>query len=86
MGFRVMLGKDEIQQAEAIARHYVAHAQIALQALRLIELRQQYEQHLGRNPLNSTISRLIETIKSNHARDLGIELEWPREPKEISQQ
>lgn len=61
-------------QAETIARHYVAHATMALQLLKMVETRQ----HNNFPELDSRIQILVDVIKNNHWHDFGIELEWPR--------
>ena len=64
------------QQAEAIAKHYAAHATIALQILKMVELRRQAGAYLDHDLI---ILRLVEVIKKNHWHDFGIELKWSRE-------
>ena len=60
-------------QAEAIAKHYAAHATIALQILKMLECRQ----HIGGyDELDRSIQMLVDEIKNNHWHDFGIELEW----------
>lgn len=61
-------------QAEAIARHYTAHATIALGLLKMLECRRHNE---TLPELERSIQMLVDEIKTNHRRDLGIELEWP---------
>ncbi len=62
-------------QAEAIAKHYVAHATTALQLLKLVECRR----YSGSYPeLDRCIQMLVDEIKTNHRHDFGIELEWPK--------
>jgi len=66
-------------QAEAIAKHYAAHATIALQILKMLECRR----HAGGYPeLDRSIQMLVDEIKNNHWHDFGIELEWPNAPDE----
>lgn len=62
------------QQAEIIARHYVAHARSAQALLQLVESRK----HVLSSPdVDSVIQRLVDEIKNNHWHDFGIELDWP---------
>lgn len=61
-------------QAEAIARHYTAHATIALQLLKMLECRRHTETW---PELERSIQMLTDEIKTNHRHDFGIELEWP---------
>lgn len=63
-------------QAEAIARHYTAHATLALQLLKMVECRRHSETW---PELERSIQMLVDEIKTNHRHDLGIELEWPNE-------
>lgn len=61
-------------QAEAISRHYVAHATMAMNIMYLIKLRSPFRS----NPeLESVIESQIAIIKTNHANDLGVVLDWP---------
>ena len=65
-------------QAEAIAKHYVCLAMLALQTLEMIKAREHgpctgYKERL---PIDDAIERNIKTIKDTHAHDFGIELEW----------
>lgn len=64
----------EMAQIEAIARHYAAHAQSALDLLAIVDL-SKYGPLKG----NATeIARhLADQLKTAHAHDLGIELKWP---------
>jgi hypothetical protein len=61
-------------QAEVIAKHYVAHATLALNLLELTRSRR-----CSDNPqqLDAAIAWHVEEIRRNHRRDFGIELEWP---------
>ncbi len=61
-------------QAEIIAKHYAAHATLALTLLKLIQARRYSD-----NPsvFNSEIAYCMNQIKRNHQYDFGIELEWP---------
>lgn len=69
------LSKFPEQQAETIARHYTAHATLALNLLELIRARRYSD-----NPkdLDAGIAYHLEQIKRNHRHDFGIELEWPK--------
>ena len=64
-------------QAEAIAKHYTAHATIALQLLKMLECRNHTETW---PELERSIQMLVDEIKTNHRHDFGIELEWPNGP------
>lgn len=76
---RVRLSQHPHLQAEAIAKHYTAHATIALQLLKMLECRR----HIGCYPeLDRSIQMLVDEIKTNHRHDFGIELEWPNAPGE----
>jgi hypothetical protein len=60
-------------QAEAIAKHYIAHATVALQILKMLECCQS-----GAYPeIADSVQMLVSVIKNNHWQDFGIELEWP---------
>jgi len=60
------------QEPEAIARHYVAHAMLALQLLEMIRFRQ----YGPDEDLDCMILTLTKQIKENHLHDFGIKLEW----------
>lgn len=65
-----MLAEHPYQQAERIAKHYVAHATIALQILELLK-------HKGESKdIELCAERLVNEIKRNHRHDFGIDLEW----------
>lgn len=64
------------REAETIAKHYVAHALLAQQILKLVEMGKQGPQT---EELNLLIKRLVRDIKQNHLHDFGIPLEW-RQP------
>lgn len=81
---RVRGREDAIQQAEAIARHYVAHATIAAQLLNTIEASRQFKSPMPE--LDRFISYMVNTIKANHAKDFGIELEWTVEQEHTMEQ
>lgn len=61
-------------QAEAIAKHYAAHATTAMQILKMIEARRGTWDATPN--LDQAIQMLVEQIKTNHRHDFGIELEW----------
>ena len=63
------------EQAEAIGRHYAAHAKIAMELLKLIELRRYATDTTNANA-DAAIAYLVEQIKRNHRHDLGMALEW----------
>jgi len=57
---------------EAIAKHYCAHAMIALELAQLIKLRRSQWRH---DPeVNKLIEHMAEQIKTNHVHDFGTEL------------
>ena len=60
-------------QAEAIGRHYAAHTKIAMEILKLIELRQYATDTTN---VDAAIAYFVEQIKRNHRHDFGIDLEW----------
>jgi len=64
----------ELQQAEKIARHYLAHATIAQQLLMIIEAVRGFEPN---NDTEALIKYWADQIRNNHAHDFGIELSWP---------
>lgn len=71
-----------LQQAEAIAKHYAAHATLAINLLHLIEAQREAAQQDSGTPAaidaaaNAYIAYHVEEIKRNHLHDFGIELEW----------
>jgi len=68
------LARHPQAQAEAIARHYLAHAATAQHLLKIIEM----ARHTEHTPdVESAIKYLTDQIRTNHRRDLGIELSWP---------
>lgn len=62
-------------QAEAIIRHYAAHASMALQTMKIMEQARYTE---DKSVVNELIAYNIEIIKLNHVADFGIPLEWNR--------
>lgn len=75
---RILLDPD--QQAEAIARHYAAHAMLAKDTLDMIAIKRRYDHQTP--DLDMAIQTQIDAIKANHLKDFGIELEWPINPNE----
>lgn len=71
--------KNPEGQAEKIAKHYCAHALLALQLLRFCEIKRncKFDSDLT-NFLNTdfAIRNLTDDIKRNHLYDFGIPLEW----------
>lgn len=63
-------------RAEAIARHYVAHANVALQMLHLIEFLKGKHNNDG----SEILSRMVRDIVERHETDLGIKLDWDDSP------
>lgn len=71
---RHKLMKYPDHQAEVIAKHYVAHANIAMEILKMVEC----ARHTGAYAeLDRSIQMLVDEIKNNHWHDFGIELNWP---------
>lgn len=70
---RLRLLKYPSEQAETIAKHYVAHAVLALDLLKMIEARRQSDEP---GNLDWAIAYSLEQIKRNHLHDFGIALEW----------
>lgn len=70
---RHKLTKYPAAQAETIARHYVSLAALATNLLRIIEAKR----FGATEPVDALIADQIDIIKEAHARDFGIELEWP---------
>jgi hypothetical protein len=62
------------QQAEAIGKHYAAHATLALNLLELVRARRGSDDPTN---LDAAIAHCVDQIKRNHRHDFGIELEWP---------
>lgn len=60
-------------QAEAIGRHYAAHALLAQEILKLIELRKYSDDS---TIADAAIAYCVAQIKRNHRHDFGIDLEW----------
>ena len=72
------LGRSELSQAEAVAKHYMSHAVIALELWDAVQMERQCgETEMSRQVIN----RLLGEIKRNHFADLGILLEWRKEDK-----
>ena len=70
-----MLRADPQAQAEAIARHYIAHAQMALQIVKLLDAKKIIGDP---NPaIDEIVEFQVKQIKANHWADFGIALEWP---------
>ena len=69
------LAGDPIAQAEAIARHYASHAQLAFTMLRLIESVRRYSGS-GVPAVNEVIQSMAGQIKSAHLHDFGLFLDW----------
>jgi len=78
------LERDFVSQAEAIANHYIAHAQIALELKRVV---QHYKELDALASTMSVMQIMVDQIKANHKYDFGIELEWPKrtQPEWLSQ-
>lgn len=70
---RQRLSESTEGQAEAIARHYIAHANIAENLLKMVEARKHTG---GYGELDRAIKMLTDEIKNNHWNDFGIALEW----------
>lgn len=81
---KYQLWKHPSSQAEKIAKHYCAHAIIALQLAELLAIKEDSKYNPDFTFQNSLdldlmIERLAGDIKRNHAYDFGIDLEW-RQP------
>ena len=74
-----MLSEHPQAQAEAIARHYLAHTNLALDLLNIIEVKRLAPTGAGTTSSDDAIRYLVDEIKEGHARDLGIQLDWPNE-------
>lgn len=71
----LLLSVHPQEQAMAIARHYVENAKLAVSLLRLL----QDIQLAGSEYVHAREAAefMLRELKRNHARDLGIRLEWP---------
>ena len=68
-----LLAERPKAQAETIANHYTAYAQLAMELRKLIEL----TKRMGPSEdADNAIEMIAAEIKAGHARDLGIELLW----------
>lgn len=65
-------------QAGRIADHYMAHAETARQLHALIEAKRNLQSSKPTPSHDAAIQYIVDTIKTNHRCDLGIELEWPK--------
>ena len=74
MAYYHMSKSSPIQRAEAIAKHYVVHANLAMNLLKLLEM----ARHHG-CPGDSMYAAkmMVDQITSDHMHDFGIKLEWP---------
>lgn len=70
VAFRNMEQSPLRQQAEKIARHYLAHAEVAKTIMSVIETVEPCEAS------DQLLAHLVGLIKSNHLHDFGIALEW----------
>jgi len=81
MAFRRMVQGDEIEEAEIIARHYLAHVHIAQQILGIIKSREGFTIRNERDEnIREFLRHCVTLIKSGHALDFGIELKWETSP------
>lgn len=71
-----MLSEHPQAQAEAIARHYLAHTNLALDLLNIIEVKRLAPTGAGTTSSDDAIRYLVDEIKQGHAHDLGIQLDW----------
>jgi len=69
------LANDTLAQAEAIANHYVAHAHIAQQLRKLVEMSRRCKSCCAPG-VDQVIDFMVAQIKSGHLHDLGLFLEW----------
>jgi len=75
-----MLSEHPKAQAEAIARHYTACANIALDLLNIVEAKRHAPAGADTTSSDDAIRYLVDKIKQGHAHDLGIQLDWPNAP------
>lgn len=69
----VMFRSSRLQRAKRIAEHYVAHAMVAQQIVRLLDSLPCGEV----DPETACmVERMVEDIKRNHLYDFGIMLDW----------
>ncbi len=66
-------------RAEAIAHHYVSHAQAAVHLLTLVKARRRCSPE-ELVTIDSVIAHGIAAIADSHHTDLGLELAWPTPP------
>jgi hypothetical protein len=71
-----MLSEHPKAQAEAIARHYAAYANIALDLLNIVEAKRHAPTGADTTSSDDAIRYLVDEIKQGHAHDLGIQLDW----------
>lgn len=74
-----MLSEHPKAQAEAIAKHYAAYANIALDLLNIVEAKRHAPTGADTTSSDDAIRYLVDEIKQGHAHDLGIQLDWPNE-------
>lgn len=67
-----MLQRCPQARAERIAKHYAAHAQLAMEMLKCVEMRQ----HSPGPQLEELIDHHMRIIVENHRNEFGIELSW----------
>jgi len=81
MAFQRMVQGDEFAEAEIIARHYLAHVNIAQQILGIIKSRERFTIRNERDEnIREFLRHCVSLIKSGHAHDFGIELKWETFP------
>ncbi len=79
--FSMLQGNSDFQ-AESIAKHYLAHAMVCQQILKLLD----HKRIAHTSEVDALIEYNVNLIKANHRNDLGIELEWKKvEPDWIDQ-
>jgi hypothetical protein len=69
---------DPVERAEIIARHYLAHAQIAQNIICGITAMRQPGQEGKSRDLRSMILLLAEEIARDHSASLGIDLDYSK--------
>lgn len=66
----------KLAQAEAIARHYLAHAMTAGEILKMVEMCSR-DRFSDQNPdALDLLDMMVSSIKQDHLHDFGIPLEW----------
>jgi len=75
LGFRRMIQGDDMTEAEIIARHYLAHVNVAQQILAIVKM-SEGQPYPPDEHIKAFLKYHVDLIKTNHAHDFGIELKW----------